>query len=86
MPQSWVVVPRRTSVRMHTCLAGENTDEKFESCVHEIVSSHSGSVLTIEHLGHDRFSHVHFDAPDDHVKQAVMLDLDAEEIEDPHHH
>ncbi len=83
MPQSWVMVPRRTSERMSTCLAGENTDARFESCVHEIVSSHKGSVLKVKHLGHDRFSHVHFDAPDEKIKQAVMLDLDAQEIEDP---
>lgn len=70
---------------MSACLAGENTDQRFESCVHEIVSSHSGSVLTIKHLGHDRFSHVEFEHSDDRVKGAVMLDLDAEEIENPGH-
>jgi len=80
-----VKVPRGTSARMSACLAGENTDERFESCVREIVSSHDGSVLTIKHLGHTRFSHVHFDAPDERAKGAVMLDLDAEEIEDPGH-
>ena len=70
---------------MSACLGGENTNDKFESCVHEIVSSHQASVLEIRHVGHDRFSHVHVDAPDDRVKSKVVLDLDAEEIEDPGH-
>ena len=86
MPQTWMKVPRGTSARMSDCLAGENSDPKFESCVHEIVTSHQATVLEIKHLGHDRFSHVHVDAPDDHVKGKVMVDLDAEEIERPGHH
>ena len=86
MPQSWVKVPRGTSARMSACLAGENTNEKFNSCVHEIVSSHDSTVLEIKHLGHDRFSHVHLRTPDDHVHGRVLLDLDAEEIESPGQH
>lgn len=71
---------------MSACLAGENTDSKFESCVNEIVSSHNSTVLEIKHLGHDRFSHVHLRTPDDHVHGKVLVDLDAEEIESPGNH
>ena len=52
---------------MSACLAGENTDKRFESCVQEIVSSHDSEVIEIKHLGHDRFSHVHLKTPDDQV-------------------
>lgn len=71
---------------MSACLAGENTDTKFESCVTEIVSSHNATVLEIKHLGHDRFSHVHLRTPDDHVHAQVLQDLDAEEIAGPGDH
>ena len=86
MPQTWVKVPRGTSARMSACLAGENTDERFESCVTEIASSHNATVLEIKHLGHDRFSHVHLRTPDDHAHGRVLRDLDAEEIEGPGSH
>jgi hypothetical protein len=68
---------------MSACLAGENTDTKFESCVNDIVSSLNATVLEIRHLGHDRFSHVHLRTPDDHTHARVLADLDAEEIEAP---
>jgi hypothetical protein len=86
MPQCWVKVPRGTSVRLRTCLGAENSDQNFERCVHEIVQSHQGTVLKFHHPGHSRFSHVRFDAPDESSKGALMVDLDAEEIEDPEQH
>ena len=86
MPQTWAKVPRGTSDRLRACLGAENTDPKFEGCVHEIVSTHGAKVLKFHHPGHSRFSHVHFDHADDTVKSLVMADLDAEEIENPERH
>jgi len=86
MPLSWIRVPRGTSPRLRACLGDENSDQNFERCVHEIVTSHQSRVLKFHHPGHGRFSHVRFDAPDDVSKGALMADLEAEEIEDPEQH
>ena len=82
MPWSWVRVSRATSPKLRDCTAGDPSAVRFEDCVRKIIAADGGDTNDVEFEPNGRWARVHFywETPD--VKNAVVYDLQAQEVID----
>jgi hypothetical protein len=83
MAWSWVRVKTGTSPKLRDCMGGDTSARRFEACVKEIVESGDRARLDdVKFELNGRWARVRFEWDDAEVRNAVIYDLEAEEVQD----
>jgi hypothetical protein len=84
MAWSWVRVSTRTSPKLRDCMGGDLSAQKFVGCVQEIVEARGGGFDPRDVMFHPsgKWAKVRFEWDTPARKVGIVLDLEADEVED----
>lgn len=82
MPWSWARVSTRTSPKLRNCMGDDTSAGKAEDCIRRVVEARGGRIDHVEFETNGRWAHIHFYWEDHRVKQAIVFDLEAEDVID----
>ena len=82
MPWSWARVSTGTSPKLQNCMGGDTSAANAEQCIRTIVEARGGRIEDVKFEPNGRWARVYFYWEDPHVKHAIVLDLQAQQVLD----
>ena len=82
MPWSWMRVPIGTSPKLGACVGKEKSPRKYDECVRQIAEGNGAAEVRVLFDPNGKHAQLQFYWTDPTVKNAVVYDLDGDQVID----